>query len=154
MPETTNSDTQDFVFAMVGSVTAMASIGVVAVACIITLTLFNRSRVRPFHLPCSSAATDTTVAGNLAFLYANNPFPTLDLDNLDAATVLLSRRGDHAYVLVLFWRGEALIMGREAFGPSLAYDGFRDAVADMVNEELKWGGRAPVTVGGDSDGSY
>jgi hypothetical protein len=112
------------------------------------------SRVRVIHLPCSCTVIDTTIAGNLAFLYEHDRFPTLDLDALDSATVLLSRREDHAYTLVLHWRSEALVQGREAFGPSLAYDGFRDTVADMVNEELKWGGRAPVTVGGDSDGSY
>jgi hypothetical protein len=66
------------------------------------------SRVRVIHLPCSCTVIDTTIAGNLAFLYEHDRFPTLDLDALDSATVLLSRREDHAYTLVLHWRGEAL----------------------------------------------
>jgi len=51
--------------------------------------------------------------------------------------MLLARRNDRAYRMVLLWREEVLIEGNEAAYEHSVQDGFVDAVAQLVHDELQ-----------------
>jgi len=51
--------------------------------------------------------------------------------------MLLARRADRAYRLVLLWHEKVLLKGKEAISERGATDGFVDAVAQLVHAELQ-----------------